>query len=187
MNRVLSLLLLVLSVSAEGQSFIENGKYFYHRQNIAGNFFDKPEYAIDSAVFFYERKGDTLVYWIIGSSTPYDQKKLGQIEKSKDYGKFLQRGLTLNDGRVTIHKMSPTKFLIRNDSLFQLSEIYLIDEDSMARIKKKYEKSATVRERERFSDIMDKSTREAFVFIFSPKLFDDGYRSKKIADLNTGK
>lgn len=131
---------------------------------------------MDSVLFFYSKSGDTLTYWTLGMSTPYEKKELKKIEKQKGYGKFLQKGLTLSDGRVTIHKLSPKQFLIRNDSLFQWSESYRLSEDSMKTLKTIYESSKTQKEREGLAKIIKDNTEFHFVFIFSPTLFDNGVK-----------
>jgi hypothetical protein len=164
----------IISTWALGQEDIENGKYFYHKENISGNFFDQPKFQIDSIRFFYSKSGDTLTYWTVGMSTPYEKKELKKIEKRKEFGKYLQRGLTLSDGRVTIHKLRPTKFLIRNDSLFQWNEVYRISEDSIKNLKTIYESSKTTQDRERVSKVIKDNTDFRFVFIFSRNLFDNG-------------
>jgi hypothetical protein len=164
----------IISTCVLGQDPIENGKYFYHRENTSGNFFDQPKFQIDSIRFFYTRSGDTLTYWTVGMSTPYEGKELKKIEKQKGFGKYHQRGLTLTDGRVTIHELSPTKFLIRNDSLFQRNEIYKISEDSIKTLRAIYESARTVKERDKADKIIDRNTSFRFVFIFSPGLFENG-------------
>jgi len=161
-------------ILAWGQPAIENGKYFYHKENISGNFFDQPKFAIDSVVFFYSKSGDTLTYWTLSSSTPREKKELKKIEKQIGFGKYTQKGLTLSDGRVTIHEVRPTKFLIRNDSLFQWSEIYSLSEDSIRSLRSVYEESKIDHEREKISKIIETNTAYGFVFIFSPSLFTNG-------------
>jgi hypothetical protein len=107
-------------------------------------------------------------------STPYDKKELKKIEKQKEFGKFLQRGLTLSDGRVTVHKLRPTKFLVRNDSLFQWNEVYKITHDSIKNLKAIYESAKTTQDREKVSKVIKENIDFRFVFIFSPHLFDKG-------------
>ncbi len=168
------LLQIIISIFVFGQKDIENGKYFYHKENTSGNFFDQPKFQIDSIRFFYSKSGDTLTYWTVGMSTPYEKKELKKLEKQKEFGKHLQRGLTLSDGRVTVHKLRPTKFLIRNDSLFQRNEVYRISEDSIKKLTTIYESGKTTQDRERVSKVIKDNTDFRFVFIFSCNLFDNG-------------
>lgn len=179
------LIMIILPQFTSGQVKIDNGKYFYHKENIASNFFDKPKFVIDSVIFFYEQSGDTLTYWTVGTSTPYEARPFKKIEKSKDFGKYLQKGLTLTDGRITVHRLSSKKFLIRNDSLFQWSETYRIAEDSIKILTSKYESTTTVKQREELNDLMEKNEDHDFVFIFSPKLFNDGIKEHTIQDKRT--
>jgi hypothetical protein len=157
-----------------GQS--ENEKYFYHKENISGNFFDQPKFAIDSIIFFHSTSGDTLTYWTVGTSDFYEKRELKKIERKKEFGRYLQKGLTLMDGRITIHKLSPTKFLIKKDSLFQWNEVYKISEDSINNLKATHASAKTTQERERMSEIIKNNTDLRFVFIFSPALFDNGLK-----------
>jgi hypothetical protein len=157
-----------------GQEEAENKKYFYHKENISGNFFDPPTFQIDSIEFFYSRSGDTLTYWTVGTSTAYEKKDFKRIEKRDEFGRSLQKGLTLTDGRVIIHKLSPTKFLIRNDSLFEWNEVYKLSKDSIKTLRTLYESAKTSKERERVGDMVDNNSEFRFVFIFSPNLFDNG-------------
>lgn len=167
------LLQAIISTCTLGQVDIEGGKYFYHKENISGNFFDQPKFQIDSIRFFYSRSGDTLTYWTVGMSTPYEKKELKKIEKQEGFGKYLQRGLTLSDGRVTVHKLRPTRFLIRNDSLFQWNVVYKLSEDSIRKLKLIYESAKNAQEREGVITIIKNNTNFRFVFIFSPRLFDN--------------
>jgi hypothetical protein len=176
------LILLVLSpFYSKGQEVI-NGKYFYHSEVISGDFSDKPQSTFDSALFFYEKSGDTLIYWTVGTSTFYDKKEFNKIQKAEGFGKYLQKGLTLNDGRITVHRLSPTKFKIRNDSLFQWLEVYKIGLDSMYALVDDYEKAKTKEEKERLNNISQLNTEKAFVFIFSPGLFETGVQTHVILD-----
>jgi hypothetical protein len=168
------LLQIIISTFVFGQKDIENGKYFYHKENTSGDFFDQPKFQIDSIQFFYSKSGDTLMYWTVGMSTPYGKKELKKIEKQKEFGKYLQRGLTLSDGRVTVHNLRPTKFFIRNDSLFQWNEVYRISKDSIMKLKTVYESGTTTQDRERVSKVIKDDTDFRFVFIFSGNLFDKG-------------
>lgn len=170
------LLQTIIPTCVFGQKDIDDGKYFYHKQNISGNFFHQPKYEIDSIRFFYARSGDTLTYWTVGMSTPYEKKELKRIEKQRKFGKYLQRGLTLSDGRVTVHKLRATKFLIRNDSLFQWNEVYKISQDSLKKLKIFYESAKTTQDRETVIKLIKDNTDFRFVFIFSPSLFDNGLK-----------
>ena len=168
------ILQVLTSISALGQNATENGQYFFHRENISGNFFDQPKYAIDSIFFFYSKSGDTLTYWTVGSSTPYERKRIKKIEKEKGFGKYTQKGVSLNDGRTLIHELRPTKFLIKNDSLFEWNKTYDISEDSIGILKSAYEKAKTVSDREKLTGIIKKNIASNFVFIFSANLFAGG-------------
>ena len=101
MIRLTICVLLQISIFAYvfGQQDIDKGKYFYHKENVSGNFFDQPKFQMDSIRFFYSRSGDTLTYWTVGMSTPYEKKELKKIEKQKEFGKYFQRGLTLSEHR----------------------------------------------------------------------------------------
>jgi len=170
------IVLIILPLCVWGQEDPENSKYFYHKENISGNFFDQPKFQVDSIRFFYSKSGDTLTYWTVGMSTPYEKKELKKIERQKEFGKYLQRGLTLSDGRVMVHKLSPTKFLIRNDSLFQWNEVYRISEDSIIKLKTIYESGKTAQDREMASETIRDNTDFRFVFIFSRNLFNNGLK-----------
>jgi hypothetical protein len=161
------------------------GKFFYNRTNVAANFYEKPTYLVDSVKFFYQRSGDTLIYWTTSGSTPYEKNELKKIKKSKDFGTRLQQGLTLTDGRVVIHELRAVRFLIRNDSLFEEGEIYDIDAREMAAIRDRYDKMRSAEATEQFLEIMRQHRHKTFAAIFCPRFFNDGSRLQEVKDSRT--
>lgn len=183
MKTLAALIVILLPLTSLGQS--DGWKYFYHKENVSSNFFDAAKYEIDSVKFFWKKKGDTITYWTISTSTPYEKKEFKKIEKQKDFGKYIQRGLTLSDGRITVHKLRPPNFLLRNDSLFQWRELYKITEDSISILKSRYDQAKTPKEREGLTNLLKLNTTHGFAFIFSPSLFSSGIGEHVIQDKKT--
>lgn len=161
------------------------GKYFYGRVNVAAYIGDMPAYQVDSVQLFYRRTGDSLIYWTLSGSTPRDNKAVKAARKDKDFGTLVQQGMALTDGRVTLHELRPTYFLIRNDSLFQEGEIYDLSVSELATLTRRYEEAENEEERLRWSKKIDQGTHRAFVPIFSPRFFDNGIQPHEVKDSQT--
>ena len=161
-----------------GQNNIQNGEYFYHN-------YDDPTSTIDSIVFFYTKSGDTLTYYTSGGSIACNNKEFKKFENKKGYGKFIQKGPILSDGRTMVYFLTKNTFLIRNDSLFEWNETCRLSEDSIKNLQSIYELSQTIKEREKVSKIKKKNSSLGFVFIFSPSLFKSGIEQSVIDNGNS--
>lgn len=177
MRYLLSIIILIVALSAYSQNYTHkdfDGEFYYNRTNTAANYFDKPAYEIDSVFFFKEIKLDTIIAWTTGSSRPVDKDELIELEKNDKFSAFFQKGITQHDGKTITHKMKPNYYKIINGTLFELTEIYTITQDSFLYLKEKLSMDEVIK-------ITNSVTQKTFRPIFSTEYFKDSsiYTSKE--------
>lgn len=101
-----------------------NSKWFYTAAT-THSFGDDPlKVIMDSVQLFYERSNDTIVYWVLSGTAYLDNEDeyAREFIREEKLGAKPQRGRTLNNGNIQLHRFRPQKYLVRNDSLYEWDE-----------------------------------------------------------------
>lgn len=144
-------------------------------------------YDCDSVPIIKQVHGDTLIYWTKSSwyttggiYLDNDIKELNKLIKKESFGRTDYVEKLDDQGNVVVVFLTPTKFKIQNDSLYQLEALFKVPVDSIG-------KAIERRQFELAEKLFKENIYFKFVLVFHPNLFDaeNSFKRNDVNDIVT--
>lgn len=131
-------------------------------------------FTCDSSLYLKQTKGDTIIYWTYGWQIPIDTIQALEWVKQPSYGKTSYFKMVNRNGTLEGINLTPYKFKVKNDSIFELEQFYNISNDSLIQLFELAYLNEDGEKTEFYANIIQINSYKKFKLIYHPNIFNNG-------------